>query len=118
MKHFFLSAVLCLITFQAFSQNIFFVRASVNPLVKPIGETGFKEFGLGFYDFNYEEKTMQEYAFLFGKKLAKNKLSNLHFAFFLFIFTLTSIKIISMFAQYVHISLTVLLSTYLCAYEK
>lgn len=56
-----------------FAQKYFFVEAFANPILVPIGMIGVEEWGLGYYEFNYQQKTKGEYGIHLGRKL-KNQL--------------------------------------------
>jgi len=55
------------------AQKKFFVEPIINPLLLPVGDTGFEEYGLGYSNFEYKENSTQEYVLLIGKYLFGEK---------------------------------------------
>jgi len=73
MKRIFFFLSFLLLPIFLIAQKKFFVEPIINPLLVPIGNTGFEEYGLGEINFNYKENTTQEYALLVGRKFFNGK---------------------------------------------
>lgn len=72
MKKTILILVKLFIVLYIFGQGKYFVEGQINPLLVPIGELGFKEYGLGHFEFNYKEKITQEYIIQGGINVKSN----------------------------------------------